>query len=99
MLLIRPPVTLLTRAPDQTPCGAGASWRTSRAMRALLDFATGRANPISGPMRLIGRHEKLLKAETLSEFETDFLSKRGTGEIADDAAIAGQLAEWEARYS
>ncbi len=36
--------------------------------------------------------------DVLDEFEADFRSRRSTGEIADDLAIAKRLAEWEARY-
>jgi peptide deformylase len=37
--------------------------------------------------------------DILGEFELDFDSKRGTGEIPDDAAIAARQAEFEKRYT
>ena len=36
--------------------------------------------------------------ETLEEFETDYRSRRETGEVLDDKEIALRLAEWERRY-
>lgn len=37
-------------------------------------------------------------ADALDEFELEFVSRRKTGEIPDDATIARRLAEWERRY-
>lgn len=36
--------------------------------------------------------------DALAEFEADFHSRRATGEIDSDEAIAARLADWEARY-
>lgn len=36
--------------------------------------------------------------DELDEFETDFHSRRATGGVPDDAAIAARIADWEARY-
>lgn len=36
--------------------------------------------------------------DELDEFETEFASRRGTGSLPSDEAIAAQLAEWEKRY-
>jgi peptide deformylase len=37
--------------------------------------------------------------DQLSEFETDFYSRRGTGEIPSDEQIAASRAEWEQKYA
>ncbi len=36
--------------------------------------------------------------DDLDVFETDFLSRRATGEIPSDAEVAASLAEWESKY-
>ncbi len=36
--------------------------------------------------------------DDLDEFETDFQSRRTTGEIPTDAEVAASLAEWESKY-
>ena len=36
--------------------------------------------------------------DTLHEFELDFDSRRGVGEIPDDATLAERLRQWESRY-
>ena len=36
--------------------------------------------------------------DELDEFETEFASRRGTGSLPSDEAIAAQLADWERRY-
>jgi peptide deformylase len=41
---------------------------------------------------------KLEVAPTLSEFDTDFASRRAAGGVPSDAAIAARLSEWEQRY-
>lgn len=37
-------------------------------------------------------------ADQLAEFETDFDSRRSTGEIPDDATVANRRADWESKY-
>ena len=37
-------------------------------------------------------------ADQLAEFETDFDSRRSTGEIPDDASISSLRAEWESKF-
>ena len=36
--------------------------------------------------------------DELDEFETEFVSRRGTGSVPSDEEIAAHLAEWERRY-
>ena len=36
--------------------------------------------------------------EALDEFETDFLSRRATGEVPEDQEIASRLRQWEEKY-